>query len=73
MSLPPSRRAVDAGTLSVTAMAVAVPPIAAMVMISDPQRPVHRSNSGPNGTANYGAHGTRGSISSMRTFLGAAN
>jgi hypothetical protein len=59
--------------LSVTAMTIPVPPIAAMVMISDPQRPVHRSNAGANGTSNYGAHGTRGSISSVRAFLGAAH
>ncbi|HEY0256556.1 MAG TPA: hypothetical protein VGC39_03855, partial [Candidatus Methylacidiphilales bacterium] len=52
---------------------VAVPPIAAMVMIPEPQRTVYSPDAGANGASNDSANRPRGSITSMDAFLRAAN
>jgi hypothetical protein len=53
-------------------MAIAVPPVAAMVMIPEPQRTVYSPNAGADGAPNDSAHRPRGSITSMGAFLRAA-
>ena len=54
-------------------MTIAVPPIAAMVMVAQSQRTVYCPDASANGASNYCAHGTCNSITSMRAFLGAAD
>jgi hypothetical protein len=54
-------------------MAVAVPPIAAMMMVPEPQRTVHGPNAGANGASNNSSDGTRSPIASMGAFLRASD
>jgi hypothetical protein len=53
----------------VTAMAIAVPPIATMMMVPEAQCAVYSSNAGADCAANDSSYGTRSSITSMGAFL----